>query len=87
MNRAFNDYLRKLNVDPKNARKAQVPYDKGTVNFFVLDAGATNGELISALPQPVRQQQRHFQRQADAVSGGDPRSRVHPGQGAGRRRL
>ena len=48
MNRAFNDYLRKLNVDPKNARKAQVPYDKGTVNFFVLDAGATNGELISA---------------------------------------
>lgn len=49
LNRAFNDYLRKLNVDPKNARKAQVPYDKGTVNFFVLDAGATNGELISAL--------------------------------------
>ena len=29
------------------------------------------------MPQPVRQQQRHFQRQADAVSGGDPRSRVH----------
>ena len=50
LNRAFNDYLRKLNVDPKNARKAQVPYDKGTVNFFVLDAGATNGELISPCP-------------------------------------
>ncbi|AOE99457.1 hypothetical protein GKN89_02160 [Serratia sp. YC16] len=48
LNSAFNDYLRKLKVDPKNARKAQVPYDKGTVNFFVLDAGATNGELISA---------------------------------------
>ena len=45
---AFNEYLRKLHVDPKNARKAQVPYDKGTVNFFVLDAKSTNGELISA---------------------------------------
>lgn len=45
---AFNEYLRKLKVDPKTARKAQVPYDKGTVNFFVLDVGSTNGELISA---------------------------------------
>ncbi|QJW55790.1 hypothetical protein HL670_02676 [Serratia plymuthica] len=45
---AFNEYLRKLHVDPKNARKAQVPYDKGTVNFFVLDVGSANGELISA---------------------------------------
>ncbi|WP_434463045.1 hypothetical protein ACMV5L_12745 [Serratia plymuthica] len=45
---AFNEYLRKLKVDPKTARKAQVPYDKGTVNFFVLDVGSANGELISA---------------------------------------
>ncbi|CAI1796251.1 Uncharacterised protein [Serratia quinivorans] len=46
---AFNEYLRKLKVDPKSARKAQVPYDKGTVNFFVLDVGSNaNGELISA---------------------------------------
>ncbi|ANJ98602.1 hypothetical protein [Serratia plymuthica] len=45
---AFNEYLRKLKVDPKTARKAQVPYEKGTVNFFVLDVGSANGELISA---------------------------------------
>ncbi|WP_199181282.1 hypothetical protein [Chromobacterium alticapitis] len=45
---AFNDYLRKLKVDPQNARKAQVPYDKGVVNFFVLDAEGAKGELISA---------------------------------------
>ncbi|WP_199635819.1 hypothetical protein JEM67_13685 [Serratia sp. PAMC26656] len=48
LDRTFNEYLRKLNVDPKTARKAQVPYDKGTVNFFVLDVGSANGELISA---------------------------------------
>ncbi len=44
----FEEYLRKLGVSPKNARLAQVPYDNGTVNFFVLDAKNANGELISA---------------------------------------
>jgi hypothetical protein len=42
------NYLSKLKVDPKTARKTQVMFDKGTVNFFVLGAEGTNGELISA---------------------------------------
>lgn len=45
---AFKEYLSKLKVKPVNPRKAQVPFDKGTVNFFVLGAEGTNGELISA---------------------------------------
>lgn len=48
LNRAFNEYLNKIKADPKNARKALVPFDNGTVNFFVLGAEGTNGELISA---------------------------------------
>lgn len=45
---AFNEYLLQLKVKPSNPRKAQVPYDKGTVNFFVLDAQNANGQLVSA---------------------------------------
>ncbi|MBF7995143.1 hypothetical protein [Rahnella laticis] len=48
LNKAFQEYLSKLKVDPKTARKTQVMFDKGTVNFFVLGAEGTNGELISA---------------------------------------
>ncbi|NGX88498.1 hypothetical protein GW579_15575 [Rahnella sp. Lac-M11] len=48
LNNAFQEYLSKLKVDPKTARKTQVMFDKGTVNFFVLGAEGTNGELISA---------------------------------------
>lgn len=48
LDRAFRDYLSKIKADPKNARKAQVPFDKGTVNFFVLGAEGSNGELVSA---------------------------------------
>ena len=48
LDRAFNTYLNKIKADPKNARKALVPFDSGTVNFFVLGAEGTNGELISA---------------------------------------
>ncbi|WJV55887.1 hypothetical protein PCO82_10560 [Pectobacteriaceae bacterium CE90] len=48
LNSAFNEYLRQLKVEPKNARKAQVQYDKGTVNFFVMDVHNANGQLISA---------------------------------------
>lgn len=45
---AFKEYLSKLKVDPNTARKTQVMFDKGTVNFFVLGAEGANGELISA---------------------------------------
>lgn len=45
---AFTEYLNKLRVDPKTARKTQVVFDKGTVSFFVLGAEGTKGELVSA---------------------------------------
>ncbi|HCB1502469.1 TPA: hypothetical protein MYO83_005423 [Klebsiella michiganensis] len=48
LNHAFSEYLRKMSIDNKNARKAQVPYDKGVVNFVVLDAKNTNSLLISS---------------------------------------
>lgn len=48
LNTAFTDYLNKLKIKPQNARKAPVPFNNGTVNFFVLDAQNANGQLISA---------------------------------------
>lgn len=45
---AFRTYLSKLKVTPPNPLLQQVPYDNGTVNFFVLDAQNANGKLVSA---------------------------------------
>ncbi len=45
---AFKEYLSKIKVDPNTARKTPVPFDKGTVNFFVLGAENAKGVLISA---------------------------------------
>ncbi|SCC23586.1 hypothetical protein GA0061071_10968 [Kosakonia oryzendophytica] len=45
---AFRAYLSKLKVTPPNPLLQQVPYDNGTVNFFVLDAQNANGKLVSA---------------------------------------
>jgi hypothetical protein len=47
LNSAFNTYLSQLNIKPKNARKSPVPFNKGSVDFFVLDA-AKNGTIVSA---------------------------------------
>ncbi|NIF22881.1 hypothetical protein [Candidatus Pantoea multigeneris] len=48
LQRAFEKYLKTLNVEVKTPRKSPVAYDKGSVSFFVLDVGNANGELISA---------------------------------------
>jgi hypothetical protein len=47
LNSAFNTYLSQLKIKPKNARKSPVPFNKGTVDFFVLDA-EKNGTIVSA---------------------------------------
>ncbi|MEW6989613.1 hypothetical protein AADZ91_02895 [Colwelliaceae bacterium 6441] len=44
---AFNTYLSQLEIKPKNPRKSPVPFNKGTVDFFVLDA-EKNGTIVSA---------------------------------------
>lgn len=49
---AFNDYLKQIGGDPAKSVKAPVPYDSGTVNFFVLDikdGKGEDGKLISAV--------------------------------------
>lgn len=48
LDRAFAEYLKKIKPAPKQPRKTQVPFDTGTVNFFVLGAEGTDGALISA---------------------------------------
>lgn len=44
---AFDYYLSQLNINPTNARKSPVPFNKGSVDFFVLDA-QNNGTIVSA---------------------------------------
>jgi hypothetical protein len=48
LEQAFQQYLNTLDKRPENPRKSPVPFDQGTVNFFVLDAGKENGEIVSA---------------------------------------
>lgn len=48
LEQAFQQYINTLDNRPSNPRKSPVPFDQGSVNFFVLDAGKKNGEIVSA---------------------------------------
>ncbi|SLM62581.1 MULTISPECIES: hypothetical protein [Dickeya] len=48
LNSAFRTYLSQMKIAAPQARKAPVPFDSGTVDFFVLDVKNGNGQLISA---------------------------------------